>query len=415
MRAGPLLPRVADKMLAPLHRFLRGDIMTGGPGINRAVVSASRRWTRISYLCLPLLLLLNFAVIFEWTYFQDLPTKVLPAKWFHPPPVPETPHTLEAQDEEGPDYWTWDTPTRFGNYVQKEQEGEEEEIGCETFPKYLLEKIQVVLKAGVADHPDRTNAQLASVIKCIDNVFIVSDHNYTYGGSKHEAIDVIASLNPKSYMKAEDYAVYESQKEAKQGGLKQGHDGWKIDKYKFLPAVEYAVAQNPSAEWFVFLESDTYIFWDNVFRLLENYDHTLPYYFGSPSPGKKLSNSKSSGKRVWFAYGGCGFILSNNAAHRLVYRKRNSIGVTGPRLADEYKQNIKDDCCGDSILGWALQDKAGIGISGLWPMFNPHDLSGIPFGELYWCEPVISLHKTTPQDFRSLWEWEMTRDRSQVC
>lgn len=77
-----------------------------------------------------------------------------------------------------------------------------------------------------------------------------------------------------------------------------------------------------------------------------------------------------------------------------------------------YKEDIQNDCCGDSMLGWALHDRAKVDISGLWPMFNPHGLHGIPFGPLYWCEPVISLHKTHPSDFEKLWNWENSRDRT---
>ncbi|PSN73418.1 family 31 glycosyltransferase, partial [Corynespora cassiicola Philippines] len=281
---------------------------------------------------------------------------------------------------------------------------------CETFPTHLLRKIQVVLKVGAADHWSRTEGQLNSVIKCIANVMVVSDLSHPYG-TEHEAMDVLADLPAESYLKEEDYQIYDHQRNVSigEGKLKQGHEGWKIDKYKFLPEVEKAVGRNTDAEWYVFLESDTYIFWDNMFRLLENYDHSEPYYFGSPSPGRGIPDSED---HIWFAYGGCGFVLSNAAAHRLVDRKRNNVGIKGPRLSEEYKEDIQRDCCGDSMLGWAIYDKAGVTLSGLWPMFNPHSLAGLPFGKHYWCEPVISLHKTAASEFQKLWKWENSRDRS---
>jgi hypothetical protein len=42
-------------------------------------------------------------------------------------------------------------------------------------------------------------------------------------------------------------------------------------------------------------------------------------------------------------------------------------------------------------------------------------LHGIPFGkpERYWCEPVISLHKTHPGDFAKIWEFERGWDRKE--
>lgn len=365
-----------------------------------------RRWTLFLALAVLCIGTLQYLFLFNRHTSRALPAIVFAPASFHPAPYPEAPHGLEAEAKKGQDWWHWDTPTKFGP-GDKIEEGNE----CNTFPKELLGKIQVVLKVGTADDLSRTKAQLASVIKCIDNVLILSDNNYTYGDSNHQAVDVLASLPVETYLRKEDYAIYEAQRNISREDLKQGHEGEKLDKYKFLSGVEYAVEQRPGMEWFIFLESDTYMFWDNVFRLLENYDHDIPYYFGSPSQGRKRPNSDET---VWFANGGPGYILSHAAAHRLVDRQKNSVGVKGPRLSDEYSQEIRDDCCGDSTLGFALHDKADVSISGLWPMFNPHSLSGLPFGsgKKYWCEPVISLHKTSPEQMENLWQWEMQRNRS---
>ncbi|KZM25707.1 uncharacterized protein EKO05_0006043 [Ascochyta rabiei] len=398
-------------MLAPLRRFLRSPnpIMIGHAiGASRSNPLSSRRWLRLLFTLAVVAVGINLFVLLDWTYVESLPRQVLGNQAFHPKPFAPAPHGLESQDENGLDYWTWATKTQFKKKENIDwNEGVMDE--CFLFPKHLLSKIQVVLKTGLADDWSRTDAQLSTMIKCIPNVLIVSDHNSTYG-SRHHTVDVLADLPPSTYLKEEDYFVYVSQKNASRDGvqLHQGHEGWRIDKYKFLPQVEKAVEYNKAAEWFVFLETDTYFFWDNVFRLLENYDASLPYFFGSPSPGRKYRPSADSEdeEQVWFAFGGCGFILSTVAAHRLVDRPRNSFGVQGPRLTAEYEQDIRNDCCGDSILGWALHDKAAVGISGLWPMFNPHRLEDIPFGSQYWCEPVISLHKTDPVVYKELWSWE---------
>ncbi|KAF2676059.1 glycosyltransferase family 31 protein, partial [Lentithecium fluviatile CBS 122367] len=308
------------------------------------------------------------------------------------------------------DWWHRDTPTRFGAY-DKNAQGE---VGCGTFPEELLERTQVVLQVGTADDPRRTKAQLASVIKCVDNVIIVSDKNHTYGASAHEAIDVLAFLPAKTYLKESDYAIYERQKTAPNG--EGDPEAWKLDKYKFLPGIEYAVAQSPNAEWFVFLQPDTYFFWDNVFRLLENYDYTLPYYFGSPSPGHVLPPDDANAENpIWYAFNGPGFILSHATAHRLVDRPTNALGVRGPRLAVEYADRIREDCCGDSILAWALHDKADVRLSGLWPMFNPRGIADPPFGKRkrFWCEPVVGLHGVGLEDMEGLWRWEMERERGE--
>ncbi|KAG5913321.1 hypothetical protein E4U42_001278 [Claviceps africana] len=56
-------------------------------------------------------------------------------------------------------------------------------------------------------------------------------------------------------------------------------------------------------------------------------------------------------------------------------------------------------------MGWALWN-ADVQVQGYWPMFNPHPLHGIPFSDLYWCQPVLTLHKTLPRDMHALWRWE---------
>lgn len=65
----------------------------------------------------------------------------------------------------------------------------------------------------------------------------------------------------------------------------------------------------PEKRWYVFYEDDTYIVWDNMFRLLANFDPDMPWYFGSPSPGAR---------GLWIANGGPGHVLSWEAIRRVV-------------------------------------------------------------------------------------------------
>lgn len=39
-------------------------------------------------------------------------------------------------------------------------------------------------------------------------------------------------------------------------------------------------------------------------------------------------------------------------------------------------------------------------------MFNPHPLHGVPFSDLYWCQPVLSMHKSSHTDEIDFWKWE---------
>lgn len=148
--------------------------------------------------------------------------------------------------------------------------------------------------------------------------------------------------------------------------------------------------------------------WDNLFRFLDQFDPAFPLYLGSPSPGAALEDEK----KVWFAYGGAGFVLSRGAMDKLLQRK---VGIQGmfmqPTLSQEYMPLIAGDCCGDSALGLVLYNK-GVLLSGLWPMFNAHSLQGVPFGDRHWCQPVISMHKSLMTDMKGLAKWESQRNRT---
>ena len=393
-------------------RFLRSpNPFMNGHAIGRPLSppASPRRWLRLLLAIAVIGIGVNLLFFLDSTFVEKLPSQILGNEAFHPEPFAPAPHGLESQNgDNGQDYWLWNTKSQF-----YKKENIDWNVGimdeCFLFPKHLTrEKVQVVIKTGIADHPARTDAMVNSVIKCIRNVLVVSDEDHKYG--PFNAYDVLANLPARKHMTEEDYLIYETQKNATRDGkeLQKGHEGWKIDKYKFLPQVERAIEHNNKAEWYIFLESDTYLFWDNIFRLLDNFDPSVPYYFGSPSPGRKYRPTPESEeeKQNWFAYSGSGYVLSTAAAHRLVDRPRNALGVKGSRFTTEYQEDIRNDCCGDSVLGYALHDKASVEVSGLWPMFNPHRLEDVPFGKDYWCEPVITLHKTGPQPMKDLWIWD---------
>jgi hypothetical protein len=38
----------------------------------------------------------------------------------------------------------------------------------------------------------------------------------------------------------------------------------------------------------------------------------------------------------------------------------------------------------------------------------------VPYSEAYWCQPVLTLHKTDPKDYEHLWRWEFSRRQADV-
>jgi len=300
-----------------------------------------------------------------------------------------------------PNYWDWDTATRFR--TSRIVKTNDDEL-CASFPSYLLSSVQVVLKIGASESAERLDISTSYATRCISNLIIVSDREFELNG--HHVHDVLADLLPVFRATAPDFDAYESL-QWDDGSFDNGM-GWKLDRYKFLPMVERAKKMNPVADWFVFLESDTYFVWDNLFRMLDQFDPSTPLYFGSPSPGHRTQD----GETTWFAYGGAGFVLSRAAVTILLRRETGRHGeFIQPSLTIQDENLVKGECCGDSLLGWTLYQK-GVKLSGMWPMFNPHPLHSIPFDNAYWCQPVISMHKTLLTDMAGLVKWENERNRT---
>ena len=208
------------------------SMLAGARGFSPSSRSfATGRTLRLLLACIGLAIGVNTLVLFDWTYVENLPNDILGKHAFHPKPFVPLPHDLDAQADNGLDFWTWNTMTQFIKIKYSEwRDGSTDE--CALFPVHLLSKIQVILKTGSADDKSRTDAQLPTVIKCISNVLIVSDGNHTYGRD-HQAIDVLADLPPNTYLTPEDYVIYEAQKNASRQGtkLQQGHEGWRLDRY----------------------------------------------------------------------------------------------------------------------------------------------------------------------------------------
>ncbi|KAM7217461.1 beta-1,3-N-acetylglucosaminyltransferase radical fringe [Rhypophila decipiens] len=341
----------------------------------------------------------------------------------------------------------FETTSSFHPVSYSESETQSKSISdlCANFPHHISQnRIQAVLKIGHGESRDKLDAQLNSVSACfqpgellifsdLDEDLVLSSSNTTEKKEQniHRAIDIVANL-PSSYFdpyphsegqttQAEEFTNYEAMIAlSKQGKLTTENDptrkdntGWKVDKYKFLAEVERAWDMRPNKEWYVFYETDTYVVWDNLFRfLLGGLDPDKEWYMGSPSPGRvdnDYAGPEQNGQRTkiktWFANGGPGFVLSRGAMGKLLRRESEEGRLVTPPLTLKWLDTIRSDCCGDSVLGWALW-KVGIKLNGMFPMFNVYPLHGVPFSERKWCQPVLTMHKTLPADMEGLWRWE---------
>lgn len=339
--------------------------------LHLGLIAASRRhiYLAVAFVCILAVILTSLAG----------PSRFRDARDFRLLPSFSSAHTSSiAEDASNPavfpiadpgEFWNWSTVSHFrpngparGKLSELLLGSSSKADSCAGFPHHLLETVQVVLKLGVAEQEARVKAVMSTVVRCISNLLIYSDLDYEVEGRR--AYDVLAEL-PESYkLDNVEWDAYDRQKQAyangdyDKGGQQPYHkDGWQLDVYKWIPMIEHAFASRPSAQWFVFMEADTYMFLDNLFQMLDNLDPEIPRYMGSPALGRE---------DTYFAYGGCGLVVSRAALERLLKRQVGPFGeYLDPPLSHRYVENARMDCCGDSVTGWALWEH-GVPLSGHW-------------------------------------------------
>lgn len=143
--------------------------------------------------------------------------------------------------------------------------------------------------------------------------------------------------------------------------------------------------------WFVFIDTDTFIEWENLLFLLSHLNDAKPLYIGSPVwlPG------------LQFAHGGSAYVLSYGAMKALNTPETHD---KEQLLYSQFGFNTTALCCGDEALANVLKSK-GVSLKGYWPMFNGEIPAALSFGRDLWCEPVISLHHIGGEDMQDLWQW----------
>lgn len=174
------------------------------------------------------------------------------------PSLQESPYYIEDESH----YYSWKTPSFFPP-LKGTHKGEPLDL-CKNFPIHLLDKVQIVMKTGTGESA-KTKAHLDTVSSCISNMLIFSDLEETIGG--HRFIDILADLPPSYNNNNADFAAYSAQKQAHAEGKPVGYsaEGWKLDRFKFLPMVDKSYQMRPHADWYVFIEADVYYFWGMSF------------------------------------------------------------------------------------------------------------------------------------------------------
>lgn len=272
---------------------------------------------------------------------------------------------------------------------------------CRNFPTSQLVDVQVVLKVASSEAA-ATRAHLSTVTSCIPNLLLAGDSDERMGDRK--IVDILAEL-PASYADdCPDFAGYVAHKQAHGDGA--AARAFKLDRFKYLPMIDHAYAANPRAKWYVLLESDVYVVWDTLFRLLSQLDPAVPHYLGAPHKG-------SDGR--WFAYAGAGIVLSQGLMRQLIPTKPLTASTatldipSASRLGTRFEAWVKEEQRGDAVLAYAIHNATGHRLQALYPTFASDKLKDVTTTRDRWCMPLLSLHQLKPEQMEDLWKWERTR------
>ncbi|KAI1988294.1 hypothetical protein LOZ54_003277 [Ophidiomyces ophidiicola] len=179
-----------------------------------------------------------------------------------------------------------------------------------------MDDVLVLMGTGVTEALEKLPIHLETTLRCVPHYAVFSDFEEEIAGVRTH--DVLRSLSDEVKNHDPDFELYNRVQQSGRDGLKPSdfmvddisgpsgkpnNPGWKLDKWKFLPMIDEALALRPEAKWYLFMEADTYMVLPNVGHWLQQFDHTKPYYLGT---------QMMLGDLV-FAYGGAGFFLSNAA------------------------------------------------------------------------------------------------------
>ena len=248
------------------------------------------------------------------------------------------------------------------------------------------------MKTGATEAFDKLPIHYMTTLQCVKDVILISDMDMQMG--EHHLIDVLDTIAESVKKDNNDFALYKTLKEYERlgedpRGLKDGWSGWNLDKYKFLPMMLRSWQHRQDAKWYVFVEADTGMNWDNIRTFLDKLNPEKEQYIGSPTY-----------LDIEFAHGGTGYIISGAAM-------RKAVGGH-PDIQEKYDETVSGICCGDRMIAKVLLDEK-IKLTKAWPMLNGEKPFTVPYSDQHWCAPILTMHHLTAQEVSQVWSYEKER------
>ncbi|KAK9464241.1 hypothetical protein V1512DRAFT_268792 [Lipomyces arxii] len=168
---------------------------------------------------------------------------------------------------------------------------------------------------------------------------------------------------------------------------------WDLDRFKNMPMIAHAYKTMPDAEWYIFMDADTYILWPNMMRWLKTLNSSDILYMGAVA---YLDGEP-------FAHGGSGVVMSGGLI-------RHTFGAE-PDLQFQYEEFARSHCCGDLTVSHAFLDRDIHILSGGEYPYVSWRIQGEPptavrFNKDNWCAEIATFHHINAHDIERLYNFE---------
>ncbi|KAF2788548.1 glycosyltransferase family 31 protein [Melanomma pulvis-pyrius CBS 109.77] len=170
----------------------------------------------------------------------------------------------------------------------------------------------------------------------------------------------------------------------------------KLDKYKVMRMLERAWELKPDKNWYVFVDTETYLVRSNLMSWLGQFDPSTSIFFANPPDADSTEP---------FAITGNTFILSGEAMHSLFVDRVSSIALWDTRAID-FMSSF-------DVLYSALSAELSLTVNRTWPAISGFHPSTAPYGPGLWCEHVMAMHDVPTDVASDLWRFERDREEYQ--
>jgi hypothetical protein len=267
--------------------------------------------------------------------------------------------------------------------------------------KPTADEVVLIIKTGASEISNRLPIQIQTTFKYVSNVVIFSDLEQEFQGLHvHDALDELDNRIGVDNISDPDCVYHRQLHETYHSGMDLDKmdrgAAWRIDRLKNLPMLIKSYHMKPGAKWFVFIDADTYVLWENLLSWLGRINPNRQLFFGSQVDGAY---------GLVFAHGGSGYIISRPAARLLIEESK--------KKADKHFNDAKTDCCGDAALALAFSDH-GLRLTKSWPAIQGDSLPGLGFDLDHWCFAPITFHHMRDEDILSLAAFENDVSRVRV-